>query len=144
MSQFTGFIQNEIMQGHRSLVNLNKLSATVTTQNQILAKVVSGGGAGNVIPATSSTARSEIEGVCNQTISAADGLTTVPVIQIFENDTWIADTTNNTSAAHNLQRMVLTDSLTVNNTGTDNANGVVEQVRPFGDAADKKAIFKFV
>lgn len=140
MSQFTGFIQNEIKQGHRSLVQLAKASGTATTANQILAKTTGG----VVIPATSATVRSQIEGVCNQTISSGDALTQVPVIEIFENDTWIADTTNNTNAAHNYQRMVLTDSLTVNNTGTDDPDGVVEQVRPFGDPSDKKAIFKFV
>lgn len=133
-----------IAQGHRSLVVLSKLTSTVTTKNQILAKVVSGGGAGNVIPATSATVRSEIEGICNQSIASSEALTQVPAIQIFENDVWMADTLNNTNVAHNFQRMILSDSLTVNNTGTDNANGVVEQIGVVGAAADKKALFKFV
>jgi hypothetical protein len=40
--------------------------------------------------------------------------------------------------------MVLTDSLTVNNTGSDSASGVVEQVEPYGAAADKKIIARFI
>lgn len=136
----TGFIQAKV-HNTRDILMLDKLSATVTVLNQILAKNVSNG---MVIPATSATVRSEIEGICNLAISVADALTQVPAIQIFDGDTFIADTTNNTNAAHNYQRMVLTDSLTVNNTGTDNASGVVEQVEPYGLTTDKKAVFKFV
>jgi hypothetical protein len=53
-------------------------------------------------------------------------------------------TTNNSNASHTNQRMVLTDAGTVNNTGTDNANGIVEQLGVVGNAADKKIIVKFV
>ena len=136
----TGFIQAQIKNPTRSLINVNKLAATVTTINQILAKNTGG----VVIPATNSTTRSEIVGVCNQSIAAAEVLTQVPVIEIFENDTFVADVTNNSNVAHNGQRMILTDSLTVNNTGTDSASGVVEQVEPYGAAADKKILVKFV
>lgn len=136
---FTGFIQSRI-KNTRDIEPLNKLSATVITKNQILAKNTGG----VVIPATSATVRSEIEGVANETIAAADALTQVQAIMIDSADTWVADTVNNSNAAHNFQRMVLTDSLTVNNTGTDSASGVVEQVDVFGDAADKKAVFRFV
>jgi hypothetical protein len=41
-------------------------------------------------------------------------------------------------------RCILTDSLTVNNTGTDDASGVVQQVEPYGAAADKKIICRFI
>lgn len=136
----TGFIQAQIKNPTRSLRMVEKLAATVTTINQILAKDTGG----VVIPATSSTVRSEIVGVCNQTIAAAEGLTQVPVIEIFGNDTFVVDCTNNSDAADNGQRMILTDSLTVNNTGTDSASGVVEQVEPYGAAADKKILVKFV
>lgn len=136
----TGFIQARV-HNTRDIEMFNKLAATVTTVNQIMAKDVSNG---MVVAATSATVRSEIEGICNLSISAADALTQVPLIQIFDGDTFVADTTNNTSAAMNGQRMILTDSLTVNNTGTDNASGVVEQVQPYGVASDKKALFKFV
>ncbi|MES2408752.1 MAG: hypothetical protein V4509_00445 [Patescibacteria group bacterium] len=119
---------------------LDKDSAQATSQNEVLAKDTGG----VVVPATSATVRSEVEGICNQDISTADALTQVPAIQIFEGDTFIADTTNNTDAADNYQRMVLTDSKHVNNTGTDDPDGIVEQVEPYGEPADKKAIFKFV
>lgn len=119
---------------------LNKLSATVITNRQVLAKTTGG----QVIPATSSTVRSEVEGVSNQDISAADALTQVPAITVFPGDTWIVDSTNNSNVAHNYQRMVLSTSLVVNNTGTDNPDGIVEQVGVFGAAADKKIIVRFV
>lgn len=136
----TGFIQARV-HNTRDIEMFNKLSATVTTVNQVLAKDVSNG---MVLPATSATVRSEIEGICNQTISAADALTQVPIIQIFEGDTFVVDTLNNTSDAMNGQRMILSTSLIVNNTGTDNASGVVEQVAAYGLTGDKKAIVKFV
>lgn len=140
MAPFNGFIQSKV-HNTRDIPMFNKLSATVTVKNEILAKDVSNG---MVIPATNSTVRSEIEGICNLDISSADALTQVPVIGIFEGDTWVADTTNNTNAAHNGQRMILTNALTVNNTGTDNASGVVEQVDVYGITTDKKAVFKFL
>ncbi len=134
------FIQAQIKNPTRSLVMLAKATGTVITNRQVLAKNSSG----LVVPATNTTVRSEIEGISNQAIAAADALTQVPAIEISENDTFIADTLNNTSASHNYQRMILSTSLVVDNTGTDDANGVVVQVEPYGVAADKKAIFKFV
>ena len=133
------FVQTRI-KNSRDIEPLDKATGTVTTQQQLLARTSSG----LVIPATSSSTRADLEGVCNQSIAAADALTQVPAIMIDSQDTWIADLTNNSNAAHNYQRMVLTDSLTVNNTGTDSASGVVSQVEPYGAAADKKAIVRFV
>lgn len=140
MSQFTGFIQAKV-HNTRDIEMFDKDTTQATVKNELMAKDVS---AGQVIPATSSTVRSEVEGICNQDISSGDALAQVPLIQIFEGDTFICDTTNNSDAADNYQRMVLTDSRHVNNTGTDDADGIVEQVEPYGPAADKKAIFKFV
>lgn len=134
-----GFIQAKI-KNTREIVMLDKLANTVTTKNQILAKNTGG----VVIPATSSTVRSEIEGVCNQTIAAAEALTQVPAIVVTSADTFVVDVANNSNAAHNYQRMILTDSFTVNNTGTDSASGVVEQVEPFGAASDKKIVCRFL
>ena len=136
----TGFIHAQIKNPTRSLKLVNKLAATVTTMHEILAKDTGG----VVIPATSSTVRSEIVGICNQDIAAAEVLTQVPVIEIFGNDTFVVDVTNNSDVAHDGQRMVLTDSLTVNNTGTDDVDGVIEQVEPYGLAAEKKILCKFV
>lgn len=59
---------------------------------------------------------------------------------------FIADTANNSAAADNGDRMVLTDSNTVNNTGTDSAakEAVVIQIAPVGAAADKKILCRVV
>ena len=133
------FIQAQV-KNTRQLVMLDKASSTVTTSGQVLVN----DGAGNVVAATSGATTATIEGICNQTIAAADALLQVSAIRTSTGDTWIASTTNNSSAAHNYQRMVLTDSLTVNNTGTTSASGVVEQVEPYGLAANKQIICRFV
>ena len=119
---------------------LDKAAGTATTINQVLAK--SAGGV--VVAASSGTVRSEVEGICNQSIAIADNLTQVPAIVVSSNDTFIADVSNNSNVAHNYQRMVLTNSLVVNNTGTDDANGIVEQVEPYGATTDKKIICRFL
>lgn len=133
------FIQSTI-KNTRELIMLDKGGSTVTTKGEILAYTTGG----LVIPATSGTVRSAVVGISNQTIAAAEALTQVPAIAVDSNDTFIADVTNNSDAAHNYQRMVLTDSLTVNNTGTDDSNGVVQQVEPYGAAANKKIVCRFV
>lgn len=135
-----GFLQAQIKNPTRSLTPLNKALATVTTANQVLATT----GTGLVVPATNTTVRSEIMGIANQSIAAADNLDQVLAIEIFENDTWVVDSLNNSNPAHNYQRMILSDSMTVDNTGIDDANGVVVQVEPYGDPADQKIIVRFV
>ena len=135
----TGFIQAIIKNPTRSIRLVNKGSSTVTTANQVLVET-----AGLAVPASSGATVATIVGVCNQSIAAADALTQVPVIEIFKGDVWLADSTNNSDATHNGQLMVLTDSLTVNNTGTTSASGVVKQVGTFGAAADKKILVEFV
>ena len=135
----TGFIQAIIKNPTRSIRLVNKGSSTVTTANQVLVET-----AGLAVPASSGATVATIVGVCNQSIAAADALTLVPVIEIFKGDVWLADSTNNSDATHNGQLMVLTDSLTVNNTGTTSASGVVKQVGTFGAAADKKILVEFV
>jgi hypothetical protein len=134
------FILSQVKGPSRSRVVLNKDASTAITELTVIAKAAGG----LVAAATSSTARSEVKGVSTESISAGDALTQVGVNEVFENDTYIATTTNNSNASHTNQRMVLTDAGTVNNTGTDNANGIVEQLGVVGDAADKKIIVKFV
>ena len=134
------FIQNTIKNATRSLDTYNKGASIVLDKGELLEKAASG----LCQPADSSTVRSEVIGVCNQDISATDALTQVPYLEIFSNDLFIVDVTNNSNAAHNGQRMVLTDSKVVNNTGSDDANGIVQQEEAYGDAADKKIIVKFV
>ena len=119
---------------------LDKGANTVTVKAEILAYTTGG----LVIPATSSTVRSAVVGISNQAIAAAEALTQVPAIAVDSNDTFIADVTNASDVAHNYMRMILTSSTVVNNTGTDDANGVVQQVEPFGVASNKKIICRFV
>jgi len=133
------FVQSRI-KNTRELVMLDKEAATVIVNREVLATT----GAGLVVPATSATVRAAVMGISNQAIAAAEALTQVPAISIDSEDTFIVDTANATNAAHNYQRMVLTDSLTVNNTGTDDADGIVIQVEPYGVTGEKKIICKFV
>lgn len=76
--------------------------------------------AGTVIPATSATVPSRLIGVAMETVASTATSLLVALITPFQ--TWGADATNTTNTAHNLQRMVLTDKGTVNNTGTDSTN----------------------
>lgn len=81
----------------------------------------------------------------NEAIAAADNRTNVNATVLNSGDELIADTVNNSSAAHNGQRMVINatgDKL--NNTGTDAPAGVFIQVGVIGAAADKKVIARKV
>lgn len=134
------FIQAVIKNPTRSLKEVPKASATVMTKGYVLEWA-----SGLAILGTSSTVVANVIGICNQDISAADALTTVPVIEAFENDVWIADSTNNSNAGHNGQKMVLgANGGVVNNTGTTSATGIVQQVGVYGAAADKKILVRFV
>lgn len=134
------FTPNVIANPSRSRIIVNKDDGTVITALQVIQKAT--GGLSE--PADNTTTRSEIKGISTESISADDALTQMGLLQIFENDTFIADCTNNSNEAHTNQRMILSTSLVVNNTGTDDANGVVEQLGVFGAAADKKIIVRFV
>lgn len=134
------FVQAIIKNPTRSLSMQNKASATVTTSGNVLDLT-----AGLAVAATSASTRDTIVGVSNQTISAADALTQVPVFDLFDQDVWVADSTNNSNDAHNGQAMILgANAGVVNNTGTTSAVGVVIQVGTKGVAADKKILVKFI
>lgn len=133
------FIQAIIKNPTRSLIVVPKGSSTVITSGTVLAW-----SSGLAIEGTSGTTRPNVIGVANGSISSADALTQVSVIEPFEKDVWIADSTNNSNAAHNGQYMVLTDSATVNNTGTTDTAGIVQQVGVYGAAANKKILVQFV
>ena len=123
----------------RELLEANKASGTVTTLGSILA--ITGGLA---VLADSGTVKADLLGVCNETIAAADELTRVSYIKVTDEDTFIFPVTNNSDATHNNQAMVLADEKEVNNTGTTSETGIVVQVEPYGEAADKLIIGKFV
>ena len=134
------FVQAYIKNPTRSLSMQNKASATVTTSGYVMDLT-----AGLAVNGTASSTRDTIIGVANQSISAADALTQVPVFDLFDQDVWVADSTNNSDAAHNGQAMILgANAGIVNNTGTTSAVGVVIQVGVKGAAADKKILVKFI
>lgn len=97
-----------------------------------------------LIKATSSTSAEDIEGVVVAATTTAN--TTVLYQKIEDNDEFIVNMTNNTSASHNYHRMVLTDENEVNNTGTDSTSdaAVVMQIAPVGAASAKLARVRIV
>lgn len=124
----------------RSLKNVPKGTSTVITSGYVLAW-----SSGLAILGTSGTTRPNVIGVANGSIAAADALAEAQVIETFEKDVWIADSTNNSDAAHNGQLMVLgANGGIVNNTGTTDTAGIVQQVGVLGAAADKKILVQFV
>lgn len=134
------FIQAIIKNPTRSLKVVPKGSAVLITNGYVLAWDT-----GLAVLATSATIRAEVIGVANGTVTVAEALTQCSVIETFEKDVWIADSTNNSNAAHNGQQMVLgANGGIVNNTGTTSTTGIVQQVGVYGAAADKKILVQFV
>jgi hypothetical protein len=134
------FIQAIIKNPTRSLSMQNKAAGTATTAG-LLYDLVSG----LLVAATSSSTRATLAGVANQSISVADALTQCPIFDPFTQDVWIADSTNNSNAAHNGQDMILgANAGIVNNTGTTSAVGVVRQVGVYGATGDKKILVTFL
>ena len=133
-------VKQAVIKNSRHLALANKASGTALTLGEILMQT-----AGLAVPATSSTVRADLHGVCNQTIAAADALEQVLYIVPSDEDTFIFSTTNNTNSAHNGQVMVLgANSTTVNNTGTTSGTGIVQQVEPYGATGDKLIIGRFI
>lgn len=134
------FIQAIIKNPTRSLAVTAKGSSVQMIKGYVLAY-----SSGLAILATSGTTRPNVIGVCNENIAVADALTQVSFIQTFEKDVWIADSTNNSDATHNGQYMVLgANGGIVNNTGTTDTAGIVQQVGVYGAASDKKILVQFV
>ena len=135
------FSQSIIKNPTRSVMSFPKASGTVYAKGAIIAKDL---GSNATLPATSSTPRSSVLGVTAEAVAAADARTEITGFEVFPNDEFLVDSTNNSNDAHYGQRMVLTNSTTVNNTGTDDAAGLVYQVGVYGAASDKKLVVKFV
>lgn len=136
----TGFIQAYIKNPTRSLKLENKAANVATTTNYLYDLV-----AGLLVAASSSSTVRTIAGVANQSITAGEALTQAPIIELFENDVWVVDSTNNSNEAHNGQDMILgANAYTVNNTGTTSAVGIVTQVGTLGLTTDKKILVKFI
>jgi hypothetical protein len=94
--------------------------------------------------ADASTEAWQRKGVCMEAVTSS--ATLVKVQLVFPDQLWEANTTNNSSASHNGDRMILTDKDHVNNTGTDNTSeeAQIVQIKPVGAAADKKILCRFV
>jgi len=97
-----------------------------------------------VVAATSSSTIESVGGVTTVATTTAD--TEVLCQKIVDADEYVFDTTNNSDADDNLQRMALTDASTVNNSGSDQSDdtGIIMQLRTFGAASDKKIVGVFV
>lgn len=134
------FIQAIIKNPTRSLIVVPKASGTLITTGYVLEWAT-----GLAILGTSSTTRPNVIGVANGSVAVADALTQCSVIETFEKDVWVVNSTNNSNAAHNGQYMVLgANGGIVNNTGTTDTAGIVQQVGVYGAAADKKILVQFV
>lgn len=134
------FIQAIIKNPTRSLIVVAKATATLITNGYVLEYA-----SGLAILGTSSTARADVIGVANGTVPVADAVAFCSVIEAYQNDIWIADSTNNSNATHNGQDMILgANGGIVNNTGTTSAVGIVKQVGVYGAAADKKILVRFI
>lgn len=97
----------------------------------------------DVVPATSSAKTTNILGVAVETIISSQTTLLVQLVNPFQ--TWIADVTNAPSTNDNIERMILTDKATVNNTHTDDTsvNAVFQQ---FGvvDTTGKRVSGRFL
>jgi len=98
---------------------------------------------GLIEPVTATTTAPETYGIFTETVKAGQALTQVGVELKMAGAEYIVASTNNSDVAHNGQRMVATNAGAINNTGTDDAAGIVRQVGVVGVAADKliKVIF---
>ena len=101
--------------------------------------------AGTLIAATSS-ATPNLMSSGGIVVNSTDGVvTTVEIEPIDYEAEYFAATTNNSDVTYNYMCMALTDSNTVNNSGTDDvSNPIFIQTGIVGDASDKKIIGQFV
>ena len=77
---------------------------------------------------------------------AVASASSVEVKLLYPHDLLKLNTTNNSAAADNGDRMVMSSANTVNNTGTDStdADAIVVQEAVVGAAADKVALFRLL
>lgn len=98
-------------------------------------------GAVNWTDADSGTQNWQLKAVATQTVAnTATVVLATLVVSLAQQ--WACETANNSAAADNSDRMLLTDTNTVNNTGTDNTSeeAVVIQRAPMGAASDARII----
>lgn len=114
---------------------LPKAAALVTTKGQLLQLSVTTG----LLESAGVATTTNVLWIANSTIAAADALTEVEGVQVqIGADEYLVNTVNNSDAAHNGQRMIITaGGLTLTNTGTDVATAPFQQIAVVGAAADK-------
>ncbi len=99
----------------------------------------------NFEKATSSSTTLTVRAVAYGNAVAGDE--EVLAVLLNSSQIWEADLTNNSSAAHIGDFMVIgANEGLVNNTGTNDTTtaGVFEFIKPVGDAADKKGLVRFI
>lgn len=94
----------------------------------------------DVVPATSSTTTANIYAVAMETVTSA--ATEALFCLVNANQEWSVDATNTPSTNDNMQKMVLTDKSTVNNTHTNStaATAVFLQIGVVGAASAKRIV----
>lgn len=94
----------------------------------------------DVVPATSSTTTANIYAVAMETVTSA--ATEALFCLVNANQEWSVDATNTPSTNDNMQKMVLTDKSTVNNTHTNStaATAVFLQTGVVGAASAKRIV----
>lgn len=122
-------------------VNVRVASQAYTIGDLVMADWTSD--AIDVVPATSSSKTTNIFGVAMQTVTSAATVLLIALLNPFQR--WSADTTNTPSTNHTMQRMILTDKATVNNTGTDDTsvNAVFQQTGVV-DVTGKRIVGRFL
>jgi len=126
-------------------IELAKVAGAAVAVGDILQRDTANNGLERATSASyPASANTGLFGVAKSIQVSAD--VTVEVVPLIHGMILEADLTNDSSADDNLQRMVLTDHDTLNNTGTDNAakEGVFLQLVPVGAASDKKALVMYV
>lgn len=96
----------------------------------------------DVVPATSSTVTSSIAAVSMEVHASTDTVGLFAIVTPWQY--WAADTANTANAAHNNQRMVLTNASVVNNTGTDSAAGIFQQTGLLGNISTTRIVGRFL
>lgn len=118
--------------------NVIKPAALVTVRGSLYTNNLT---TGLLEAATTTTLPTQILYVSNENIAAAQNLTSVNCSIISTDDEFLVDTSANTAAANNGQRMVITaGGATVTNSGTDAPTAPFIQITPVGVAADRKII----
>jgi len=101
------------------------------------------GGVYDVTIATAATTTILAYGVAMETIVAT--ATSLLICLITPRQDWTADVTNAPSTSHNMQRMILTDKATVNNTGTTDAtSAAIFQQRGVVSVTGKRIVGRFL